>query len=90
MEKHLRNGLMKFLNNFKFTFKLWKQITHAKGLEFQESDVKNFMDAIENVGGQEGLFANSISRQLKKHNIDQLRTISFTLFKLTTQTIHGK
>src|SRR6478735_6068117 len=33
--------------NFTFTFKLWKQITHAKGLQFKESDVKDFLNAID-------------------------------------------
>ena len=59
--------------NFKFTFKLWKQITHAKGLEFHESDVKNFMDAIENVGDKKGCLLIQFPASIKKHNIDQLQ-----------------
>src|SRR5688572_12770918 len=40
--------------DFKFTFKLWKQITHAKGLRFDTTDVKHFLDAIGQVGEKKG------------------------------------
>lgn len=32
--------------NFKFTFKLWKSITHVKDLMFDDSDVEVFLNAI--------------------------------------------
>ncbi|HEY0655508.1 MAG TPA: DUF72 domain-containing protein [Chryseosolibacter sp.] len=41
-------------DNFTFTFKVWKQITHAKDLQFEEQDVKQFMDAIATVGSKKG------------------------------------
>jgi uncharacterized protein YecE (DUF72 family) len=40
--------------NFKFTFKLWKQVTHLKGEPFEESDVQKFIEAINNVGVKKG------------------------------------
>lgn len=33
-------------DHFRFTFKLWKQITHCKGLHFEKSDVERYMQAI--------------------------------------------
>lgn len=35
--------------DFKFTFKLWKVITHGKGLIFNEDDVSHFLKAINSV-----------------------------------------
>ena len=60
------------VDHFKFTFKLWKQITHAKGLHFQELDVKNFMDAIDNVGGKKGCLLIQFPASFKSQSIDQL------------------
>ena len=60
---------------FKFTFKLWKQITHVKDLQFQESDVKSFMHAIDNVGEKKGClliqFPASVKSQLM-HELNHL------------------
>lgn len=41
-------------DNFRFTFKLWKEITHNKGLAFKPEDVHRFMDAISIVGNKQG------------------------------------
>ncbi|MBS1551560.1 MAG: DUF72 domain-containing protein [Bacteroidetes bacterium] len=40
--------------NFRFTFKLWKQITHIKNLNFQRSDVDLFLKTIEHAGEKKG------------------------------------
>jgi uncharacterized protein YecE (DUF72 family) len=60
---------------FKFTFKLWKQITHVKGLQFQEADVKQFMDAIDNVGDKKGCLLVQFPASFKSHHIDQLERL---------------
>jgi uncharacterized protein YecE (DUF72 family) len=41
-------------DHFRFTFKLWKGITHAKGLEYQDADVAAFMTAIAPAAGNKG------------------------------------
>lgn len=41
-------------DNFRFTFKLWKGITHQKGLIFEPSDVVRFLDIINAVGNKKG------------------------------------
>ena len=40
--------------HFRFTFKLWKGITHNKDLDFNEDDVVSFMDSINSVGERKG------------------------------------
>jgi uncharacterized protein YecE (DUF72 family) len=40
--------------HFRFTFKLWKGITHEKGLLFNPDDIARFMDAINEAGEKKG------------------------------------
>lgn len=40
--------------DFKFTFKLWRGITHNKGLTFNKDDVRDFMNRISNAGLKKG------------------------------------
>jgi uncharacterized protein YecE (DUF72 family) len=40
--------------NFRFTFKLWRGITHNKGLEYSNEDINKFMQVISNVGDKKG------------------------------------
>jgi uncharacterized protein YecE (DUF72 family) len=40
--------------DFKFTFKLWKEITHQKELYFREEDVVTFMQTISGAGNKKG------------------------------------
>ncbi|NEU07405.1 DUF72 domain-containing protein [Flavihumibacter sp. R14] len=39
---------------FKFTFKLWKEITHTKGLAFKHEDIVRFMHTIDAAGVKSG------------------------------------
>lgn len=41
-------------DSFRFTFKLWRGITHEKGLEFNPADIVRFMEAINAVGYRKG------------------------------------
>lgn len=41
-------------DTFRFTFKLWKGITHVKGLEFHEADVVSFFTSINAVKEKKG------------------------------------
>jgi uncharacterized protein YecE (DUF72 family) len=41
-------------SNFRFTFKLWRGITHNKGLVFNNDDVIRFMDVINNADDKKG------------------------------------
>jgi uncharacterized protein YecE (DUF72 family) len=40
--------------DFRFTFKLWKGITHQKGLQFNIDDIARFMDVISHASNRQG------------------------------------
>lgn len=40
--------------NFRFTFKLWREITHNKGLVYRDQDVFRFMEVISATGDKKG------------------------------------
>ena len=41
-------------DNFRFTFKVWKEITHSKKLIFKPEDVYHFMKVIDHAGDKKG------------------------------------
>jgi uncharacterized protein YecE (DUF72 family) len=41
-------------DNFRFTYKLWREVTHNKNLAFNPDDVAGFMQGIGNVGDKKG------------------------------------
>jgi uncharacterized protein YecE (DUF72 family) len=41
-------------DNFRFTFKLWQEITHVKGLAYKSEDVLRFMEVIDQAGDKKG------------------------------------
>ncbi|MEO7209384.1 MAG: DUF72 domain-containing protein [Chitinophagaceae bacterium] len=41
-------------DHFKFTFKLWKEITHCKGFDFKKEDVAIFINSINHVQNKKG------------------------------------
>lgn len=41
-------------DNFRFTFKLWQQITHNKGLAFNPEDIQRFMNIIQQANDKKG------------------------------------
>jgi uncharacterized protein YecE (DUF72 family) len=61
--------------NFSFTYKLWKQITHNKELYFNPEDVKAFMDAIDSVGNHKGSLliqlppSNTVANAMQLNNL---------------------
>jgi uncharacterized protein YecE (DUF72 family) len=64
---------------FKFTFKLWKQITHAKALKFQEADVKDFLNAINNVGEKKGCLLVQFPASFRNQHFPQLEHLLHTI-----------
>lgn len=40
--------------NFRFTFKIWREITHSKGFNFNREDIVSFLDSINSVGEKKG------------------------------------
>lgn len=41
-------------DDFRFTFKLWKQVTHNKSLHFEQPDIDKFFDVIDGAGDKQG------------------------------------
>ncbi len=60
--------------DFKFTFKLWKQITHNKGFVFDPHDLQKFMNAINGAGDKKGCLLIQFPPSLGI-NINQLRVL---------------
>lgn len=58
--------------NFMFTFKLWKGITHNKGLSFNEEDVSAFFKSINSVNEKKGCLLIQFPPSLGFACIDQL------------------
>jgi uncharacterized protein YecE (DUF72 family) len=58
--------------NFRFTFKLWKEITHAKNLEFEPADVERFMTVVDGAGEKKGCLLLQFPASLKIHSLENL------------------
>ena len=57
---------------FKFTFKLWKEITHCKNLNFKEEDVSAFFKSINLVQEKKGCLLIQFPPVLDRKNFKQL------------------
>lgn len=60
---------------FEFTFKLWKEITHSKGLNFNKEDVSAFFKSINAVKEKKGCLLIQFPPGLDKINIFQLNKL---------------
>lgn len=54
--------------HFRFTFKLWREITHAKGMAFKPEDVLRFMQSIGTASDKKGCLLVS-SRRVRKYTL---------------------
>jgi uncharacterized protein YecE (DUF72 family) len=61
--------------DFRFTFKLWRDITHTKGLEFKIDDVKKFMSVIDSAGNRKGCLLVQFPPSLTISNKNQLQNL---------------
>lgn len=62
-------------DHFKFTFKLWREITHNKNLVFNSHDVAKFMDTITNVGPKRGCLLVQFPPSFTSSNFHQLERL---------------
>jgi uncharacterized protein YecE (DUF72 family) len=67
---------------FKFTYKLWKQITHNKELVFNPDDVRDFMQAINHVGDNKGCLLIQFPPSLTSAYLMQLDNLLATIKQL--------
>jgi uncharacterized protein YecE (DUF72 family) len=70
--------------DFQFTFKLWKEITHVKGLAFKPEDVDRFMQTIDAAGEKKGCLLVQFPPSLTINSSVQLMHL---LTSLTNQDI---
>ena len=61
--------------NFRFTFKLWKQITHIKNLNYQRSDVELFLKSIDHAGEKKGCLLIQFPPGFNIENSDNLNEL---------------
>jgi uncharacterized protein YecE (DUF72 family) len=66
-------------DNFQFTFKLSKAITHAKGLDFKAEDIDNFMETIAHIGNKKGCLLVQFPPGLKIEKCNQLQNLLIRL-----------
>jgi len=62
-------------DNFRFTFKLSKTITHAKGLEFTPADVEQFMQMVAHVGDKKGCLLVQFPPSVKMERFDKMKEL---------------
>ena len=62
-------------DHFRFTFKLSKAITHAKGLDFTEEDLHLFIETINHVGNKKGCILIQFPPALKIERFDRLEKL---------------
>ncbi|MGI4022426.1 MAG: DUF72 domain-containing protein [Janthinobacterium lividum] len=65
--------------DFRFTFKLWKGITHNKGLDFKVEDVNHFLQVIANAGSKKGCLLVQFPPSLKIANVHQLEKLMIAI-----------
>jgi uncharacterized protein YecE (DUF72 family) len=59
-------------DGFRFTFKLWRDITHNKGLVFNLADVDRFMQVINEIGSKKGCLLIQFPPSVAVANFNQL------------------
>ena len=70
-------------DNFRFTFKVSKTITHVKGLEFAIKDVDEFITTVEHIGDKKGCLLAQFPPSLHIEKINQLQKLLETLGEAT-------
>jgi len=70
-------------DNFRFTFKVSKTVTHVKGLLFAEKEVNDFIKVVENIGEKKGCLLAQFPPSLKIEKLDQLQRLLETLGEAT-------
>lgn len=73
-------------DNFRFTFKLSKTITHVKDLNFTTKDVEDFVTTVENIGDRKGCLLAQFPPSLTMERINELQNLLESLGEATHNT----
>ena len=72
-------------DDFQFTVKLWREITHAKGLVFDLNQIDFFMTAANGLGRKKGCLLIQFPASITSHFTDRIETILQRLVKCDPQ-----
>lgn len=70
--------------NFRFTFKVSKTITHVKGLNFKEEDITAFVNTVNQIGEKKGCLLAQFPPSLKIEHLNELHGLAEALGKATS------
>ena len=82
MAKTVRKWAESVPADFRFTFKLWREISHVKELDFKNEDVDRFMQTIGEVGDKKGTLLVQFPPSLTLKFVDRV----FQLLKRITES----
>ena len=71
--------------NFQFTFKISKTITHSKSLDFSLQDVVAFMDVIENMKDKKGCLLIQFPPSIRIEKFKKVQNLLIEIQKLNSQ-----
>ncbi len=75
MPKTVEKWALSVPDDFRFTFKLWKEITHVKNLEFKEEDVVTFFKATSGAAQKKGCILIQFPPSLGKTSLLELEAL---------------
>jgi len=73
-------------DDFRFTFKVSKTITHVKGLDFASKDVAEFIKTVENIGHKKACLLAQFPPSIKIEKLDELQNLLEELGEATHDT----
>jgi uncharacterized protein YecE (DUF72 family) len=62
-------------DDFRFTFKLWREITHCKGLNFQAEHIQHFFERIAGAGDKKGSLLIQFPGSIKPVHVRELEQL---------------
>lgn len=81
MAKTLTKWIGEVPQDFTFTFKLWKEITHVKELQFKSADVEKFFEIISSANSKKGCILVQFPPSLSKFYFKPFELLLKTLQK---------
>lgn len=73
-------------DDFRFTFKVSKTITHVKNLDFAVKDVTDFISTVEHIGNKKGCLLAQFPPSLKIEKLDEFHKLLEVLGEATHDT----
>jgi uncharacterized protein YecE (DUF72 family) len=69
-------------DDFRFTLKVWREITHAKNLEFKQEDVERFMRIADRIGNKKGVLLVQFPAGTQVRCLGQLERLLRAILRL--------